>query len=66
MVDGKAAITGGRNMATEYFDYNRKYNFRDRDVLLLGSAVMPMRANFERFWNNPLSVPVENFTTASA
>jgi len=59
MVDGKAAITGGRNMATEYFDYNRKYNFRDRDVLLLGAAVMPMRASFERFWNNPLSVPVE-------
>jgi putative cardiolipin synthase len=59
MVDGKAAITGGRNMATEYFDYNHEYNFRDRDVLLLGAAVMPMRASFERFWNNPLSVPVE-------
>ena len=36
VVDGRIAITGGRNMAAEYFDYNHEYNFRDRDVLLLG------------------------------
>ncbi len=35
-VDGRVTITGGRNIADEYFDYNREYNFRDRDVLLLG------------------------------
>jgi len=59
MVDGKVAITGGRNMATEYFDYNHEYNFRDRDALLLGEAVKAMQANFESFWNSPLSVKVE-------
>ena len=32
VVDGKIAITGGRNMAAEYFDYNHEYNFRDRDA----------------------------------
>ena len=60
MVDGKVAITGGRNMAAEYFDYNHTYNFRDRDVLLLGDVVATMRASFENFWNSELSVKVED------
>ena len=59
VVDGKVAITGGRNMAAEYFDYNREYNFRDRDALLLGSAVKSMQANFDHFWRSELSVEVE-------
>lgn len=60
VVDGKVAITGGRNMAAEYFDYNHTFNFRDRDVLLLGEAVGSVRSNFERFWTSSLSVPVES------
>jgi cardiolipin synthase C len=60
VVDGKVGITGGRNMAAEYFDYNHEYNFRDRDALLLGEAVKAMRASFERFWNSELSVKVED------
>ena len=59
VVDGKVAITGGRNMAAEYFDYNQYYNFRDRDALVLGAVVGDMRASFERFWKSRLSVAVE-------
>ena len=59
IVDGKLAITGGRNMAAEYFDYNQKYNFRDRDALLLGTVVEDMETSFERFWSSPLCAPVE-------
>lgn len=59
IVDGKVAISGGRNMADEYFDYDHEYNFRDRDVLLLGPAVAAMRASFEAFWASPLAAPVE-------
>lgn len=59
IVDGKLAITGGRNMANEYFDYNHEYNFRDRDALLLGDVVKTMRGSFERFWGSELSVSVE-------
>jgi cardiolipin synthase C len=59
VVDGRTAITGGRNMAAEYFDYNHEYNFRDRDALLLGTAVKAMQAHFETFWRSELSVPVE-------
>lgn len=57
--DGVAGITGGRNMADEYFDFDHEYNFRDRDVLLLGVAVQDMRKNFDEFWEDPLAVPVE-------
>ncbi len=52
--DGIAGITGGRNMADEYFDYDREYNFRDRDVLLLGRSVTDMQENFEEFWSSEL------------
>ncbi|RJG04393.1 phospholipase D family protein [Noviherbaspirillum sedimenti] len=60
IVDGKIAVAGGRNMAAEYYDYNHEFNFRDRDVLLLGSAVKTMQASFERFWESPLSARVED------
>lgn len=60
IVDGRVGITGGRNMADEYFDYDRDYTFRDRDVLLLGDAVKTMVANFNAFWASPLAVPVED------
>jgi len=59
IVDGKLAITGGRNMANEYFDYNHEYNFRDRDALLLGEVVKAMQTSFESFWSSELSVEVE-------
>ena len=62
IVDGRVAITGGRNMADEYFDYDRDYTFRDRDALVLGHAVGAIRANFDAFWASPLAVPVEALT----
>ncbi|MCW8907589.1 MAG: phospholipase D family protein [Sedimenticola sp.] len=57
--DGRVAITGGRNMADEYYDYDHDYNFRDRDVLVTGPVVIPMSASFERFWNSDLAVPLQ-------
>ena len=59
VVDGKVAITGGRNMADEYFDYDQKYNFRDRDALVLGKVVGDIQQSFNQFWTSDLSVPVE-------
>ena len=60
IVDGKIAITGGRNMADEYFDFNHEYNFRDRDALLTGLVVPQLTSSFEKFWDSPLTVPVES------
>ncbi|PLY01438.1 MAG: phospholipase D family protein [Desulfuromonas sp.] len=59
IVDRQVAITGGRNMADEYYDYDHEYNFRDRDVLLLGPVAESMTASFETFWNSSLAVPIE-------
>ena len=59
-VDGKVAITGGRNMADEYFDYNHEYNFRDRDILVIGEVVKQVAWNFEQFWQSELSVDVQH------
>jgi putative cardiolipin synthase len=60
IVDGKVAITGGRNMADEYFDYNQEYNFRDRDILVLGRVVERMARSFDKFWLSELSVAVKD------
>ena len=59
IVDGKVAVTGGRNMADEYFDYNQQYNFRDRDALVIGPVVNEMQSSFELFWQSELSTSVE-------
>ena len=55
IVDGKVVITGGRNIADEYFDYDHEYNFRDRDILLLGKESEKVNNSFDEFWNSPLS-----------
>ena len=57
-VDSKISITGGRNIADEYFDYDHEYNFRDRDVLLMGKVSQTVEKSFEEFWNDTLSVDV--------
>lgn len=59
-IDGKISITGGRNIADEYFDYDHKYNFRDRDVLLLGKTAHTIQNSFNQFWNDTLSVSLNN------
>jgi putative cardiolipin synthase len=60
IVDSQLVITGGRNMADEYFDYDQQYNFRDRDALVMGSAALSVQQSFERFWNSNLAVALEH------
>ncbi|NOG60380.1 MAG: phospholipase D family protein [Proteobacteria bacterium] len=59
LFDGRVGITGGRNMAAEYYDFDHEYNFRDRDVILVGQSVFDMSQVFEEFWQSKLSIPVE-------
>lgn len=65
IVDDKVVITGGRNIADEYFDYDHEYNFRDRDVLLIGGVVRNVLRSFDEFWNSPISVNVTSLIDAS-
>lgn len=55
VADGKEAITGGRNIADEYFDISDKYNFLDRDVTIEGEVVKTMDESFEKYWNSDLT-----------
>ena len=66
IVDGTVAITGGRNIADEYFDYDHEFNFRDRDVLLLGGSAGDVQRSFDQFWNDPLSVPIASLVRTTA
>ena len=62
IIDDQVVITGGRNIADEYFDYDHEYNFRDRDVLLFGKETKPIANSFNEFWNHELSVPITNLS----
>jgi putative cardiolipin synthase len=66
IVDGKVVITGGRNIADEYFDYDHKFNFRDRDVLLFGKVTEKVDQSFYDFWTSSLSVPIAELSTDDA
>ena len=55
VTDGKEAITGGRNIADEYFDLSEKYNFLDRDVTVEGAVVKTMDDSFEKYWNSDMT-----------
>lgn len=63
-VDGRVSITGGRNVADEYFGYDHLYNFRDRDVLLLGGKTRDIQTSFNLFWDDTLSIPVEKLVAS--
>jgi phosphatidylserine/phosphatidylglycerophosphate/cardiolipin synthase-like enzyme len=58
IVDEDVVITGGRNIADEYFDYDHEYNFRDRDVLLIGGVTKAVVKSFNEFWNSTISKDV--------
>jgi putative cardiolipin synthase len=61
--DQTVAITGGRNMADEYYDYDHAYNFRDRDVMVGGSVIPKIQQSFDNFWESPLSASLDNLLT---
>ncbi len=60
VVDNMIAITGGRNMENQYFDFGHKYNYRDRDVLLVGKVLPELSDTFEEYWNHKLAKPVKH------
>lgn len=58
VADGVFAITGGRNIADEYFSRRLSANFVDLDVLAAGAIVAEMSASFDTYWNSSLAYPV--------
>ena len=50
IVDGAAAIMGGRNIGDAYFGAGDATIFVDLDVLAVGAAAPDIQADFERYW----------------
>lgn len=59
MVDNRAAIIGGRNLADEYFGYHPQANFRDMEMLTVGPIVLSISERFDAYWNCGWSFPVD-------
>ncbi|TCM66411.1 putative cardiolipin synthase [Acinetobacter calcoaceticus] len=61
VADGALAVTGGRNISSEYFDASESFQFTDLDVLFFGPVVANANQSFIDFWNNELSYPVSQY-----
>lgn len=60
IVDGRSAMTGGRNIANEYFDLGKDYNFLDTDIELRGPLVSSILRSFDLYWNSNFSEEPED------
>ncbi len=67
IIDDKISLTGGRNIADEYFDLSEDYNFLDSDIVIEGDIASEMRKSFDFYWNSDFSVSPEemDFTVES-
>jgi putative cardiolipin synthase len=58
VVDDVVGITGGRNIADRYFDFDTDYNFKDREVLVYGQVARKMHASFDLFWDSDTTAEI--------
>jgi phosphatidylserine/phosphatidylglycerophosphate/cardiolipin synthase-like enzyme len=65
LIDDAIGIAGGRNYENRYYDWDDEFDYRDRDVLVVGPAGAAMRASFERFWAHPRSTPLARLRDVS-
>lgn len=63
LVDGEKVITGGRNMANDYFEISEHYNFYDSDVVIEGDIVKAIQKSFDVYWNSDLAMPSNELKT---
>jgi putative cardiolipin synthase len=62
IVDNRVAIVGGRNLADEYFGLHAVANFRDLEVIVGGPIVLDISAEFDSYFNDRWSVPIESLS----
>jgi putative cardiolipin synthase len=58
IADNRFSVSGGRNMADEYFMRSDEANFIDMDVLAAGPIVRELSQVFDRYWNSTLAYPI--------
>jgi putative cardiolipin synthase len=59
VVDGAAALIGGRNIGNQYFQIDPESQFADDDVFTVGPMVGQLSATFDEFWNSDLAIPAQ-------
>jgi cardiolipin synthase C len=55
IIDGTTVLTGGRNIANDYFDLSDHYNFLDSDLEVSGPIVATVLQSFDVYWNSRLA-----------
>jgi putative cardiolipin synthase len=58
IADNRFSVSGGRNMADEYFMRSSEANFIDMDVIAAGPIVRELSQVFDRYWNSALAYPM--------
>jgi len=58
VIDDVVGITGGRNIADRYFDFDTAYVFKDREVVLYGNVAREMRKSFDLFWDSETTAEI--------
>lgn len=54
-IDGKEALTGGRNLGDEYFDMAEGLNYSDRDLHVKGPIVKAMIDSFNEYFEHKMT-----------
>lgn len=62
IVDGRAAVVGGRNIGDHYFGLHDVYNFHDTDLLGIGNIGEQANGMFDMFWNSEWVVTADALT----
>ncbi|MGJ7543807.1 phospholipase D family protein [Variovorax sp. LT1R16] len=66
VADSSLSVSGGRNIANEYFMRAADANFIDIDVLATGDIVRDQSAAFDQYWNSEQVYPVGQLAVAGA
>ncbi|MDM0015672.1 phospholipase D family protein [Variovorax sp. J22P168] len=65
IADNSVSVSGGRNIAQEYFMRAADANFIDMDVLATGAAVRAQSASFDAYWNSEHVYPIGQLASSS-
>jgi putative cardiolipin synthase len=60
IVDGVAAVVGGRNIGDDYFGLSDAFNFHDLDLLGIGHIAQQANGMFDSFWNSEWVVSAQS------
>jgi putative cardiolipin synthase len=60
VVDNVFAVSGGRNIADEYFGRSEPANFIDMDMFSAGPVVRELSAMFDGYWNSEHAYPIQS------